>query len=66
MEIERTMIVDVINRSGDVVLESAIIMKSDEKRFYLLTAEGFERSVLMSDLDSGKYTIKAAQSKENV
>lgn len=60
------MIVDVINRSGDVVLESAIIMKSDEKRFYLLTAEGFERSVLMSDLDSGKYTIKAAQSKEKV
>lgn len=60
------MIVDVINRSGDVVLESAIIMKSDEKRFYLLTAEGFERSVLMSDLDSGKYTIKAARSKEKV
>jgi hypothetical protein len=60
------MIVDVINRSGDVVLESAIIMKSDEKRFYLLTAEGFERSVLMSDLDSGKYTIKAAQSREKV
>jgi hypothetical protein len=60
------MIVDVINRSGDTVLESAIIMKSDEKRFYLLTAEGFERSVLMSDLDSGKYTIKTAQSKEKV
>lgn len=60
------MIVDVINRSGDAVLESAIIMRSDEKRFYLLTAEGFERSVLMSDLDSGKYTIKAARSKEKV
>ena len=55
------MIVDVINRSGDVVLENAIIVKSDEKRFHLITAEGYPRSVRMSDLDSGKYTIKAAR-----
>ena len=51
------MIVDVLNRSGDTVISGAIIMKSDEKRFYLLLAEGFQRSVLMSDLDSGKYKI---------
>ena len=51
------MIVDVLNCSGDVVISGAIIMKSDEKRFYLLLAEGFQRSVLMEDLDSGKYKI---------
>ena len=51
------MIVDVINRSGDVLISGAVIIKSDEKRFHLLLAEGFPRSVLMSDLDSGKYKI---------
>ena len=51
------MIVDVINRSGDVLISGAVIIKSDEKRFYLLLAEGFQRSVLMSDLESGKYKI---------
>lgn len=58
------MIVDVINRSGVVELESAIILRSDSERFYLLV-NGYERAVRISDLDSGKYRIVAHRRVEN-
>lgn len=54
----RVMIVDVINRSGVVELESALIVRSDEERFYLLV-NGYQRSVRIEDLDSGKYRMIA-------
>jgi len=52
------MIVDVINRSGVVELESALIVRSDEERFYLIV-NGYQRSVRIEDLDSGKYRMIA-------
>ena len=59
----RVMIVDVINRSGVVELESALIVRSDEERFYLLV-NGYQRSVRIEDLDSGKYRMIAHRTVE--
>jgi hypothetical protein len=60
------MVVDVLNRSGDVVISGAIIVKSDEKRFHLMLKEGYPRAVLMSDLNDGKYKIVAHRTTEDV
>lgn len=52
------MVVDVINRNGVVELENALIIRSDSERFYLLV-NGYQRSVRIKDLDSGKYKLVA-------